>query len=566
MFLNPKTYPPIMKSLIKLIVILFFPLLANAQKWEIGANAGWLHYEGDINDVQSKALPTTISSFDFGGGLFVRNHATNTLAIRANFLTGKLHGVEENFTAAGHEWRKQRKFSFSSPIREISLVLEYDIFGNRRFQGDSVRLKFTPTFSPYIFVGGGFAAGNPTVDFNDKNAPNPIATASSIATDKASTKSSYFVLPIGGGFKYDLTKNWVLGTEIGLRPTFADYLDGISVSGNPKLNDVYVYGSLNLSYRLSFIKDRDKDGVPDDRDGCINEPGSPELNGCPDSDGDGVADKADACPNQEGKLKGCPDKDEDGIADKEDTCPDIAGTKRFNGCPDTDGDGIADKEDACPEVAGLEALKGCPDKDNDGITDREDKCPEEYGIATNGGCPIIDKDGDGVIDKQDRCPEVPGLAKFAGCPDSDGDGIADPDDKCPTTAGIAAEGGCPKKVVISSTDREVLRYAMSAVQFETSRAILKQNSQNILNEIVNILNRYPSYALRINGYTDNVGNDFVNQQLSQERAKTCYDYFVKRGIAANRLKYNGFGENSPIADNNTIPGRAKNRRVEFELY
>jgi OmpA-OmpF porin, OOP family len=564
MFLNPKTYPPIMKSLIKLIAILFFPLFLHAQKWEIGGTLGGMAYEGDVDAVPKRAVSASARSLGPSFGLFVRNHMTNKLALRAQFLNGKISGADVNFTEPA--WRQQRKFSFTSPVREISLALEFDPFGNRRFQGDSVRLKFTPTLSPYFFAGVGYASYSPVVDFNDKTVANPAASATLIAVDKKNANSASFVVPMGAGFKYDLTKNWVFGAELGVRATFSDYIDGISQSANPNKNDWYAYGGVNLSYRLSFIKDRDKDGVPDDRDGCINEPGSPELNGCPDGDGDGVADKADACPNQEGKLKGCPDKDEDGIADKDDTCPDVAGTKRFNGCPDTDGDGIADTEDACPEVAGLEALKGCPDKDSDGITDRDDKCPEEFGLAANNGCPIVDKDGDGVVDAQDRCPEIPGLAKYAGCPDSDGDGIADPDDKCPTTAGIAAEGGCPKRNVISSADREVLKYAMSAVQFETSRAILKQNSVNVLNEVVNILNRYPSYALRINGYTDNVGNDFVNQQLSEQRAKTCMEFFIKKGISASRLKANGFGENSPIDDNNTVQGRAKNRRVEFELY
>jgi outer membrane protein OmpA-like peptidoglycan-associated protein len=83
------------------------------------------------------------------------------------------------------------------------------------------------------------------------------------------------------------------------------------------------------------IIDTDGDGVPDDKDNCINEKGT--LNGCPDSDGDGIADKDDHCKNVPGVAKyfGCPvpDADKDGVPDEEDKCPNIAGTKENNGCP-----------------------------------------------------------------------------------------------------------------------------------------------------------------------------------------------------------------------------------------
>ncbi len=82
------------------------------------------------------------------------------------------------------------------------------------------------------------------------------------------------------------------------------------------------------------VKDRDGDGVPDEKDDCPDEPGLEALNGCPDGDGDG-------------------------IADKDDDCPTIFGFKEFNGCKDSDGDGYADNIDDCPDVKGTN--KGCPE-------------------------------------------------------------------------------------------------------------------------------------------------------------------------------------------------------------
>jgi len=84
------------------------------------------------------------------------------------------------------------------------------------------------------------------------------------------------------------------------------------------------------------------------------------------------------------------DKDKDGIPDNEDACPTVAGPALTNGCPDSDGDGIADKDDKCPTIAGLKKYNGCPvpDTDKDGINDEEDKCPNVPGPKENNGCPV----------------------------------------------------------------------------------------------------------------------------------------------------------------------------------
>ncbi|MCB9301037.1 MAG: OmpA family protein [Lewinellaceae bacterium] len=286
------------------------------------------------------------------------------------------------------------------------------------------------------------------------------------------------------------------------------------------------------------ITDQDGDGIPDERDLCPAVAGLQQFNGCPDSDGDGVPDGEDECPQLAGQvvLKGCPDRDNDGIIDTKDACPDQAGPLSRNGCPflDADGDDVEDSKDACPDVPGLVALNGCPDRDGDGIADAEDRCPDKAGSIT-----------------------------FAGCPDTDGDGLADPDDRCPTTAGPASNRGCPE---IKTEDKEVLTFAMKAVQFETARASLRPQSYAILDQVVDILKRYPDYKLHINGHTDSIGEEAANQKLSEARAKSCYDYIISQGISASRLDYAGFGESRPIANNKYASGREQNRRVAFDIY
>ncbi len=257
------------------------------------------------------------------------------------------------------------------------------------------------------------------------------------------------------------------------------------------------------------------------------------------------------------------DRDGDSVPDDQDLCPDVPGLPQLNGCPDSDGDGVPDGEDECPDVPGLPQLKGCPDRDGDGIADKDDACPDEPGLAANNGCPILDSDGDGVPDEQDRCPNDFGLASLGGCPDSDGDGIADIDDRCPNTPGPASNRGCPE---VEEEDKETLEFAMRAVQFETARSTLKPESFEVLNQIVDIMRRYPDYKMRINGHTDSVGSATSNQELSERRAKACYDYLIAKGISSDRINYQGFGESQPIADNRYMDGREQNRRVEFDIY
>ena len=86
-----------------------------------------------------------------------------------------------------------------------------------------------------------------------------------------------------------------------------------------------------------------------------------------------------------------------------------------------------------------------------------------------------------------------------------------------------------------------------------------------LNRVVKVLKTYSNYSLDINGYTDNIGKDDKNTVLSKNRAKRCYDYLLSKGIAKNRMTYQGFGAAQPIANNDTAEGRFENRRVEFKL-
>ena len=232
--------------------------------------------------------------------------------------------------------------------------------------------------------------------------------------------------------------------------------------------------------------------------------------------------------------------------------------------PDRDADGTPDANDECPDVAGPMALHGCPDKDGDGVADKYDKCPDVAGVVKYQGCPIPDTDGDGINDEMDKCPNVAGIAAYQGCPmpDADHDGVADDVDKCPNVAGPASNQGCPE---VKAEVKEKLKFAATAIQFETGKSTLKKTSYKTCDEIVGILNEYPDYNMTVDGYTDNTGNASKNLALSQDRAGAIKSYFVGKGINPDRISTAGHGVENPIADNKTAAGRAKNRRVEMNL-
>lgn len=283
-----------------------------------------------------------------------------------------------------------------------------------------------------------------------------------------------------------------------------------------------------------------------------------------DSDGDGVSNKKDKCKNEKGVWEemGCPnpDKDGDGVLDKDDNCPDVPGSKTAKGCPDADLDGIADAQDRCPSEAGPESTQGCPDRDKDGVADLDDACPDVAGLAQFKGCP--DTDGDGIGDNTDKCPEKAGPAANEGCPDTDNDGIADHMDKCPEVPGTAENYGCPE---VSVEVKKRLAFAATAIQFDLGKATIKSGSFSLLNEIVDILNEYKDYNMTIEGHTDATGTEERNLELSKERAASVRNYFISKGVDADRLTSEGYGEANPVAPNNTKAGRAKNRRVEMDL-
>jgi outer membrane protein OmpA-like peptidoglycan-associated protein len=257
---------------------------------------------------------------------------------------------------------------------------------------------------------------------------------------------------------------------------------------------------------------------------------------------------------------------------------------------DTDGDGLADDQDKCPQVAedkdGFEDSDGCADENNDGdlLTDAHDKCPLQAetvnGFEDEDGCPdqkpAVDTDKDGLLDDQDKCPAQPedkdGFQDEDGCPetDNDKDGVPDWEDQCPAQPevinGVKDEDGCPdegKSKVRLENSRILI---LDKVYFATAKDVILPKSFDLLKQVASVLKANPQIELlRVEGHTDDQGQDAKNLNLSQRRSNNVRSFLIREGIAAERLEAVGYGETKPVDTNKTAAGRENNRRVEFVI-
>lgn len=185
---------------------------------------------------------------------------------------------------------------------------------------------------------------------------------------------------------------------------------------------------------------------------------------------------------------------------------------------DTDGDGLLDDADACPNEA----------EDRDGIVDED-------------GCPEADADADTIADEGDSCPLTPGVPNPAR-PDCQG---------CPAHACVTADG------TIEILDR---------VEFATSSDVILPQSDAILSEVARILETNTHIRrVRVEGHTDDRGNDASNLELSERRAASVARWLSEHGVAADRLESVGYGETRPLRPGRSAGARQANRRVEFHI-
>ena len=147
--------------------------------------------------------------------------------------------------------------------------------------------------------------------------------------------------------------------------------------------------------------------------------------------------------------------------------------------------------------------------------------------------------------------------------DTDNDGVEDKYDNCPKTAGSAENDGCP---ILTKEQVSVIDTAFTNLEFVLGKAEITFDSYKSMTRLGTMLIDNPTMRLRIEGHTDNVGADNMNMELSKARSTAVKSFLTDRGVKPNAIVTLYYGEQKPIATNDTEEGRAKNRRVELTIY
>jgi OOP family OmpA-OmpF porin len=503
--------------------------------------------------------------FHLNGSLALWNRLNINLDVPIALVqSGELEGGK-SFTVGNQSITSPSKAQFG----DLRLGLRYRILGDYRdmFQLAVGGYLWFPTGASDSYVSDGTVRGRPELIAGGRG--DRVVWAANAGVDVRG-KNTFANVDQGTNVRFGGGVGFLLGEERRLQ-IGPEITGAVTVAGDINKRNINAELLVDARYRITNDLEAGVGLGP----GLTNGVGTPSLRGV-----------LMIAYTPEPK-KAVADRDHDGIADDQDACPDVPGVAsqdpKKHGCPapkDRDKDGIVDEQDACPDVPGVASQDpkkhGCPlpqDRDKDGIVDEQDACPDVKGVADadpkKNGCPP-DRDGDGIVDAQDACPDVKGVAsqdpKENGCPpDTDGDKIRDDKDACPKDPGAAdpdpKKNGCP---TVRVTENEV--FILEQVQFDTARATIKKVSDQLLDKVAKVLKDHPELTkLEIQGHTDNRGSAKGNEILSQQRANAVMAAMVKRGIEAKRLTAKGYGQNVPIASNDTDEGRQQNRRVQFKI-
>ena len=208
-------------------------------KYEVGVNVGIYVYQGDL-------VPSILGSFRTarpGVGIYLGRTISPSFSAGIAFNIASLKGDDALYDKP--EFRKYRAFKFKSSLKELSLQAKYNLTG---------LFGYEPRLQPYIFAGIGVAVINTSADYSrlDRNFfSETSSTVIGLATDiNKPAKKTKPVVPIGIGFRYNLSPDFTLNMETAYRLTNTDYIDGFSMSANPGLNDHYLSQTVGVSYKF----------------------------------------------------------------------------------------------------------------------------------------------------------------------------------------------------------------------------------------------------------------------------------------------------------------------------
>ena len=193
------------------------------------------------------------------------------------------------------------------------------------------------------------------------------------------------------------------------------------------------------------------------------------------------------------------------------------------------------------------------DTDKDGVADYLDVEPNtpEGSVVNTKGQRIVDMDGDGIVDTEDYCPTVKGTLEFKGCP---------------TGFTAIEEKKEESSEEVSNLPAEIatkFKNLTGDVLFALNSDKVKPAYAKTLVKLAKQLNDNKSIKVTINGHADNVGEEGINNTISENRAINVKNILTSNGVDASRISTKGFGDKKPKESNDTEKGRNANRRAEI---
>ncbi len=120
-------------------------------------------------------------------------------------------------------------------------------------------------------------------------------------------------------------------------------------------------------------------------------------------------------------------------------------------------------------------------------------------------------------------------------------------------------------VSVTRNGQQIILNMPGNVTFDTGKATIKPQFYEVLNSVALVLAEFNRTIVDVDGFTDSVGSEESNLDLSRRRARSVAEYLASRKVDPRRLSMQGFGESNPIASNQTRQGRSQNRRVEIRI-
>lgn len=221
--------------LVALCVLSFFTI--KAQNFELGTWVGGANYFGDLNDNAS------FNMIRPAGGVFLRNNFNTRWVLKSSISFGQVAFDDKK---SNNAFNRQRNLQFRSNVGEIAVMMELNFL-------EFNKQKKQQWFSPYFTVGFAAFYFNPQAEYNGKwYYLQPLGTEGQTDPSYSGIKKYRlvnFAIPVGGGFKFSINRNWNIGVFGDLRVTFTDYLDDVSGVYPSPLS--LPQGSQGLAYALS---------------------------------------------------------------------------------------------------------------------------------------------------------------------------------------------------------------------------------------------------------------------------------------------------------------------------